>query len=209
MMKLAELQVKEFVDLLASDAPAPGGGSAAALEGALGMALAAMVCSLTVGKKKYEVHREFVEQSLRKAQNIVKKYIDVMDRDTEGFNHLSKAFSLPKSTEEEKTVRSAAIQEGLKGCTETPMEMMRLGVESLVLVRELVGNTNNSAASDLGCAALGIKTAVMGAWLNVKINLSSIKDQDFVKENLEKGEKILQQSVSLADDIYSNILNSL
>lgn len=208
-MKLAGLQVGELVKLLASDAPAPGGGSAAALEGALGAALAAMVCSLTMGKKKYETQRGLVEKSLREAQSIVKKYMDVMERDTEGFNHLSKAFSLPKSTEEEKTARSAAIQEGLKGCTGTPMEMMELGAESLMLIHELVGNTNVNAVSDLGCAAVGVKAAIMGAWLNVRINLSSIKDQEFVKENLEKGERILQRSVLLADDIYSCVLNNL
>ncbi len=173
-MKLSELQVKEFVDLLASEAAAPGGGSAAALEGALGVALAAMVCSLTVGKKKYEEKRLLIESSLERILDIKDSYIDVMVRDTEGFNNLSRAFSLPKNTEEEKEMRSVAIQDGLKACTMTPMEMMELALESLKVIEKLVGNTNNSAASDLGCAALGVKAAVQGAWLNVKINLVGI-----------------------------------
>ena len=205
-MKLSELQVKEFVDLLASEAAAPGGGSAAALEGALGVALAAMVCSLTVGKKKYEEKRLLIESSLERILDIKDSYIDVMVRDTEEFNNLSRAFSLPKNTEEEKEMRSVAIQDGLKACTMTPME---LALESLKVIEKLVGNTNNSAASDLGCAALGVKAAVQGAWLNVKINLVGIKEQSFVKEYQEKGEQILRKTIPLADDIYSMVLNSL
>ena len=208
-MKLSELQVKEFVDLLASEAAAPGGGSAAALEGALGVALAAMVCSLTVGKKKYEENRLLIESSLERILDIKDSYIDVMVRDTEEFNNLSRAFSLPKNTEEEKEMRSVAIQDGLKACTMTPMEMMELALESLKVIEKLVGNTNNSAASDLGCAALGVKAAVQGAWLNVKINLVGIKEQSFVKEYQEKGEQILRKTIPLADDIYSMVLNSL
>ena len=208
-MKLSELQVKEFVDLLASEAAAPGGGSAAALEGALGVALAAMVCSFTVGKKKYEEKRLLIESSLERILDIKDSYIDVMVRDTEEFNNLSRAFSLPKNTEEEKEMRSVAIQDGLKACTMTPMEMMELALESLKVIEKLVGNTNNSAASDLGCAALGVKAAVQGAWLNVKINLVGIKEQSFVKEYQEKGEQILRKTIPLADDIYSMVLNSL
>lgn len=208
-MKLSELQVKEFVDLLASEAAAPGGGSAAALEGALGVALAAMVCSLTVGEKKYEEKRLLIESSLERILDIKDSYIDVMVRDTEEFNNLSRAFSLPKNTEEEKEMRSVAIQDGLKACTMTPMEMMELALESLKVIEKLVGNTNNSAASDLGCAALGVKAAVQGAWLNVKINLVGIKEQSFVKEYQEKGEQILRKTIPLADDIYSMVLNSL
>ena len=208
-MKLSELQVKEFVDLLASEAAAPGGGSAAALEGALGVALAAMVCSLTVGKKKNEEKRLLIESSLERILDIKDSYIDVMVRDTEEFNNLSRAFSLPKNTEEEKEMRSVAIQDGLKACTMTPMEMMELALESLKVIEKLVGNTNNSAASDLGCAALGVKAAVQGAWLNVKINLVGIKEQSFVKEYQEKGEQILRKTIPLADDIYSMVLNSL
>ena len=121
-----------------------------------------------------------------------------MVRDTEEFNNLSRAFSLPKNTEEEKEMRSVAIQDGLKACTMTPMEMMELALESLKVIEKLVG-----------CAALGVKAAVQGAWLNVKINLVGIKEQSFVKEYQEKGEQILRKTIPLADDIYSMVLNSL
>ena len=129
-MKLAELTTAGFTDLLASDAPAPGGGSAAALEGALGAALTAMVCSLTVGKKKYAEHEELARSVQAKANELRTRFVDVMDRDTEAFNVVSAAFGMPKATDEEKAARSAAIQEGLKGCTKTPFEMMELAVET-------------------------------------------------------------------------------
>ncbi|MBR0026085.1 MAG: cyclodeaminase/cyclohydrolase family protein, partial [Clostridia bacterium] len=109
-MKLAELRVDEFASILASDAPAPGGGSAAALEGALGAALTAMVCSLTVGKKKYADYQELAEATQKKAGELKDRFIDVMDRDTEAFNIVSAAFGMPKETDEEKAARSAAIQ---------------------------------------------------------------------------------------------------
>ena len=128
-MKLADMQVTQFCDVLASDAPAPGGGSTAALEGALGAALTAMVCGLTtVGKsrEKYAEYQEFVLASQKKALDLKARFMDVMDRDTEAFNVVSAAFGMPKATDEEKAARSAAIQKGLEGCTRTPFEMMEL-----------------------------------------------------------------------------------
>lgn len=155
-MKLADMQVTQFCDVLASDAPAPGGGSTAALEGALGAALTAMVCGLTtVGKsrEKYAEYQEFVLASQKKALDLKARFVDVMDRDTEAFNVVSAAFGMPKATDEEKTARSAAIQKGLEGCTRTPFEMMELAAETLELTAELLGKTNDSAASDLGVSA--------------------------------------------------------
>ena len=159
-MKLADMQVTQFCDVLASDAPAPGGGSTAALEGALGAALTAMVCGLTtVGKsrEKYAEYQEFVLASQKKALDLKARFVDVMDRDTEAFNVVSAAFGMPKATDEEKTARSAAIQKGLEGCTRTPFEMMELAAETLELTAELLGKTNDSAASDLGVSALSMR----------------------------------------------------
>ena len=125
-MKLVEMKVNEFVDLMASDEPAPGGGSAAALEGALGAALTAMVCALTVGKKKYADVQELAIESQKKGNEHKAQFVDVIDRDTEAFNAVSAVFAMPKDTDEEKAARKAAMQEALKGCTKTPFEMMEL-----------------------------------------------------------------------------------
>ena len=208
-MKLAELKTAEFVDLLASDAPAPGGGSAAALEGALGAALTAMVCGLTVGKKKYAEYQELAEEAQKKATDLKARFVDVMDRDTEAFNVVSAAFGMPKETDEEKAARSAAIQKGLEGCTKTPFEMMELAVETLELTASILGKSNDSAASDLGVSALSLRAAIQGAWLNVLINIGSLKDTALAEDYRAKGEALLAKALPLADEIYSTVVSQM
>ena len=208
-MKLAELKTAEFVDLLASDAPAPGGGSAAALEGALGAALTAMVCGLTVGKKKYAEFQELAEEAQKKATDLKARFVDVMDRDTEAFNVVSAAFGMPKATDEEKAARSAAIQKGLEGCTKTPFEMMELAVETLELTASILGKSNDSAASDLGVSALSLRAAIQGAWLNVLINIGSLKDQALAEDYRAKGEALLAKALPLADQIYDTVVKAM
>lgn len=208
-MKLAEMQVTEFVNLMASDAPAPGGGSAAALEGAVGAALTAMVCALTVGKKKYADVQELAVESQKKAEELKARFVDVMDRDTEAFNAVSAVFAMPKDTDEQKAARKAAMQEALKGCTKTPFEMMQLACETLELTRSLVGRLNASAASDLGCSALSLRAAIQGAWLNVLINISGIADEAFAAEYRANGQALLDKALPLADEIYEEILKTM
>ena len=211
-MKLADMQVTQFCDVLASDAPAPGGGSTAALEGALGAALTAMVCGLTtVGKsrERYAEYQEFVLASQKKALDLKARFMDVMDRDTEAFNVVSAAFGMPKATDEEKAARSAAIQKGLEGCTRTPFEMMELAAETLELTAELLGKTNDSAASDLGVSALSMRAAIQGAWLNVLINIGSLKNKELAEDYRKKGEAILAKALPLADQIYQNVLSQM
>ena len=211
-MKLADMHVTQFCDVLASDAPAPGGGSTAALEGALGAALTAMVCGLTtVGKsrEKYAEYQEFVLASQKKALDLKARFVDVMDRDTEAFNVVSAAFGMPKATDEEKAARSAAIQKGLEGCTRTPFEMMELAAETLELTAELLGKTNDSAASDLGVSALSMRAAIQGAWLNVLINIGSLKNKELAEDYRKKGEALLAKALPLADQIYQNVLSQM
>lgn len=208
-MKLAELKTAEFVDLLASDAPAPGGGSAAALEGALGAALTAMVCGLTVGKKKYAEFEELAQAAQKKALDLKARFVDVMDRDTEAFNVVSAAFGMPKATDEEKAARSAAIQKGLEGCTKTPFEMMELAVETLELTASILGKSNDSAASDLGVSALSLRAAIQGAWLNVLINIGSLKNKELAEDYRVKGEALLAKALPLADQIYETVVKAM
>ena len=208
-MKLAELKTAEFVDLLASDAPAPGGGSAAALEGALGAALTAMVCSLTIGKKKYAEFEETAKAAQAKATDLKVRFVDVMDRDTEAFNVVSAAFGMPKETDEEKAARSAAIQKGLEGCTKTPFEMMELAVETLELTASILGKSNDSAASDLGVSALSLRAAIQGAWLNVLINIGSLKNKELAEDYRAKGEALLAKALPLADQIYDTVVKAM
>ena len=194
-MKLAEMTVTQFADVLASDAPAPGGGSTAALAGALGAALTAMVCRLTEGRKVKE-----------KATRLQAQFIDVMDRDTEAFMVISNAYGMPKATDEEKAARSAAIQAGLVKSTETPMEMMELSAETIALTESLLGKFNTASASDLGVGALTLRTAVQGAWLNVLINIGSLKDKELAESYRAKGQALVDQVVAAADRVYETVL---
>lgn len=206
-MDLANLTVERFLDTVASDAPAPGGGSAAALEASIGAALTAMVASLTQGRKKYAAFSENAAVVQNRAKELQAKLLFLMEEDSRAFLQVSNGFSLPKTTEEEKQVRSAAIQSGLKACTRTPMELMLLCSEGIALASDFLGNGfNTSSASDLGVAFLSLKSAMQGAWLNVLINLSSIQDQDFVREYREKGEKLLHRDLPLAEQGYAEIL---
>ena len=211
-MKLADLTVNGFVEELASDSPAPGGGSAAALEGALGAALTAMVCTLTtVGKSKetYADYQEFVIETRAKASDLQARFVDVMDRDTEAFNVVSAAFGMPKATDEEKAARSAAIQKGLEGCTATPFEMMELATAALELADSLLGKFNTNAASDLGVAALSLRSAIQGAWLNVLINIGSLKNKELAEDYRVKGEAMLAKALPLADKVYETVVGLL
>ena len=208
-MKLVEMTVSQFADVMASDAPAPGGGSASALNGAIGAGLAAMVCALTVGKKKYVEFEDLAKETEGKALALKDKFVAIIDTDTEAFNAVSAVFTMPKDTDEQKAARKAAMQEALKGCTISPFQMMELCVEALEVVTALVGKTNASAASDLGCAALNLRSAIQGAWLNVCINVGGIQDQAFANEYKEKGEALLAKALPMADAAYQAVLASL
>ena len=205
-MKLAEMTVTHFADVLASDAPAPGGGSTAALAGALGAALTAMVCELTAGKKQFAEVREDVLAVQAKAADLQKRFLDVMDRDTDAFMVVSNAFAMPKATDEEKAARSAAIQKGLEGCTATPFEMMQFAAETIELTESMLGRFNTTAASDLGVGALSLRTAVQGAWLNVLINIGSLKNQELAEGYRAKGQELVDRVVAAADRVYAEVL---
>ena len=206
-MKLCDMTVTEFVNTVSSDAPAPGGGSVAALCGSIGAALTAMVGNLTQGRKKYAEYAAFAAQAEAKANALKAQLLDVMDRDTEAFMLVSSAFSLPKATDEEKAARSAAIQSGLKACTKTPLEMMSLCAQAARLAADFADSGfNSSSASDLGVSFLCLSAAIRGAWLNVLINLSSLQDQVFVDEYRAKGQALLDSTLPLCDQGYAKVL---
>ena len=208
-MELSELSVRKFSDLLGSDAPAPGGGSAAAIHGALGAALDAMVCSLTVGRKKYAENEAFAAEMFQKATALKNRFLAAMETDTAVFSAFSATLSLPKNTEEEKAARIAAMQEALVHCTESPLNIMELAFEALELTKLLIGKTNPTASSDVGVAALSLRASIQSAWLNVVINLNSLHDQILIEHFRQKGISLLEKALPLADDIYETILSSL
>jgi len=200
-MKLVEGSLREFSDILASDAPTPGGGSAAALMGALGASLTGMVALLTVGRKKYAEHETLMKDVIRRAESLRLSMLDIIDRDADAFNMVTGALAMPRDTDDEKAARSAAMQAALKACTATPFEMLECSSGALELIQKMVGKFNTNAASDLGVAALSLKASAQGAWLNVLINLDGIKDEAFVAEHRKTGDELVRKAIALADDI--------
>ena len=205
-MKLVNLSLTEFAQVLGSDAPAPGGGSAAALSAANGISLTKMVCELTLGKKKYAEFEAEIAQVHAESARLQESLLAAIDKDTEAFNLVSAVFDMPKETEEDKAARREAMQQALKEATQSPYGMMEDILTALQTTQKAVGKSNTNAASDLGVAALNLKAGLQGAWLNVLINLSGVKDEAFVADYRNKGEDLLQKGCSLADDIYQEIL---
>ena len=185
-MDMQDMNVRALLELTASDAPAPGGGAIAAMSGAFGAALAAMVGSLTVGKKGYESVQEEMAVTTDKANALAQKLLTAMDEDANSFNGYMAALKLPKDTEEEKAARRAAMQEALKSASLVPLNTAKTAAKIFPLAEAAVKSGNKNAVTDGLVAAMMARTAVLGALLNVKINLGSIRDEAFVSELREE-----------------------
>lgn len=207
-MKLAEMKLTEFLDLLASDAPAPGGGSVSALAGAQGIALSLMVANLTFGRERYAGFVPVCEETVEKGTTLRNDFIESIDKDTEAFNEVSAAYQMPKDTDAQKQARRASIGAATLHATEVPFASMQLCAEALVVTKKLVGNSNPNVSSDLGVAALNLKSALLGSWLNVKINLPSVKDAEKKAYFATEGAAIVAKSSAIADEIYETVLAS-
>ena len=209
MNKLVEMRVNEYLDVLKSDAPAPGGGSVSALAGAQGVGLFMMVADLTIGREKYFDCQEVCLAAKETGEQLFAALCEAVDRDTEAFNLVSAAFRMPRDTDEAKAARNMAIAEATLTATEVPFEVMKLAREGLLTAENLAGHSNPNAASDLGVAVLNLMACIKGAWLNVKINLPGVKDIVRAKEIEAEGERIHEECETLARVLYQTILKSL
>ena len=187
---LTELTIKEFINKVISNDPVPGGGSVSALNGALAGALAAMVANLTIGRKKYaEVNDIMVELSSR-FEKLSSRLIEDVDRDSDAYNRVFAAFKMPKDTDEEKQVRSEAIQRETKYAAQVPMEVARAVYQVLPMIDTVAQKGNSNAVTDACVSMMCARTAILGALLNVRINLTSIKDEAFVNAMREEADTI-------------------
>lgn len=190
---LVELKISEFLNVLQSDSPAPGGGSCAALAGAVGAALGVMVGRLTVGNDKYAAVSAEAQElltTLSTCQKTLEKYID---EDTEAFNKVMAAYKLPKATDEEKAARSAAIQMAMKGAAQLPFEVAKLSAEVMEMAMRMLAIGNSNAASDAAVAGRMAHTATWSAVYNVRINLGSIKDKEFSERLKEETDALVKK----------------
>lgn len=202
---LTQKPVNTFLEELASSAPAPGGGSAAALGAAIGAALVSMVANLTVGKKKYADVQADIQRILGQSEALRHKCARLLEDDVAAYTQVSKGYKMPRDTDEQKHARTAAIQDALKGATAVPMELAETCVEILELCPESAEKGNVLAVSDVGVAALMAEAALRAAALNVWINLGSIKDEAFVTKEGARLDALLEGKAELKERILRDV----
>ena len=199
--KLVSMTLSAFANETASESPAPGGGSVAAYIGTLGAALAAMVANISSHKKGWDDRWEEFSGWAEKAQKFKKELLLLVDQDTNAFNALMGAFALPKSSDAEKFTRAKAIQEATKAAIEIPYQVMQKAYLSMETIRAMAEIGNPNSVSDAGVGAICARSAVMSAFLNVRINASSIEDKLYIKEILTRAEEIQKKAMALETDI--------
>lgn len=194
---LIDLTVKEFLNETASDAPVPGGGSISALHGATAAALTEMVARLTIGRKKYAEVEGQMKTIITEAQVIREKMLGYIDLDSEAYNRVFAAFKLPKETEEEKDARQAEIQDATKEAALVPMQVAEVLASVMEALVYLGQNGNRNAVTDVCVAMMTGRTAVLGALLNVRINLSSIHDEAFVQQMSKRADFLEAEAIRI------------
>ena len=200
---------KEWFEELSSAAPTPGGGGAAALAGAAGASLGMMVANLTVGKKKYAAVEGEIKEYLVKLEKLRNEMLELIEKDAEGFAPLAAAYSLPSSTEDEKAEKEKIMASALKTACQVPLEIMEKGYDILGIVDELAVKGSVMAVSDAGVAAQFVRTAVLGASMNVFINTKTMKDRALAESYNAKAEGLNADTARLADGIFTKIEEGL
>jgi len=198
-----------FLDKLCSKSPEPGGGSASALVGATAASLCGMLAALTIDKKGYEEHRDFMKKTYEKAKALKDELLELLQKDTEAFDDAAKAFKMPKNTEEEKRKRAEAIEAGLKKATEVPLAIMEKSLEVSRLAIETLKRGNEMAITDGAISAIFAEASVVGAMFNVRINFSWMKDKEYVKSTEERISNIIEEAKKIRDEAVDYTLAKL
>ena len=204
-MRIYEKTCLDFVDVLASKSAVPGGGGAAALTGAIGIALGSMVCNLTIGKKKYADYEESMKSILEKARELEKDLINMIDEDAQCFLPLSKAYGLSASTDEEKKIKAETMESALKTACKVPIKIVKACYEAIKLHEDLVDKGSRLAISDVGVGVQCLRAAILSAQLNVIVNINSIKDEEYVNQVRSEVNTIVEDGVKICDEVYKKV----
>ena len=206
---LEDTPLQQFLDELASQSSTPGGGSAAAIMGAMGAALVSMVCNLTIGKQNYAEVGDLMADTLAQAEALRGRLIGLVQADIRAFDAVMAAYGLPRQTEAEKQARSARIQEALKGATEAPLACAHACADIIALSRVVAEHGNRNVVSDAGVAVLAAHAALRSAALNVQVNVKAIKDPEFVAQASSRLEAILASGENECEEIYQRVWHTL
>ena len=198
---LVDKTITEFMNELASNAPVPGGGGAAALVGAVGIALGDMVGELTTGKKKYADVEEDIQALMAEAKSLQSEFLRLIDADAEAFAPLAKAYGIPK----DEPGRDEIMEEALKAGASVPMDIMRTCGKALDVIKEFADKGSRLAISDAGCAAACCRAAIRAASLNVFINTKSMKDREYAESLNAEADMLLEKYNKLADQIFASV----
>jgi glutamate formiminotransferase/formiminotetrahydrofolate cyclodeaminase len=203
--KLADMNLREFMNETASESPAPGGGSVSSYMGALGVALGTKVANLSSHKKGWDNRwKEFSDWAV-KGKAIQTRLLQFVDEDTEAFRKIIEAFGLPEKTDEEIKIRKSAIQEATRKATLVPFTVMETAFSGFEIIREMIGKGNPSSITDAAVGALALRSCIKGAFLNVQINASGLFDKEFVKDLLDKGRAIELKAISEEENILKEV----
>jgi glutamate formiminotransferase/formiminotetrahydrofolate cyclodeaminase len=209
--RLVNMSLKAFADETSSESPAPGGGSISAYVGALGIALAGMVANLSSHKRGWDTRWKEFSDVAEKAESLKKQLMHLVDEDTRAFNKIMDAFGLPNGSPDEKAARKVSIQAATLYAIEVPYKVMQLSAATLDIIQQMAEHGNPNSVSDAGVGALCARTAVLGAWLNVKINCSGYDDANFVSETLNKCDSIVntvnKQETVILEIVHQKISN--
>lgn len=197
---------EDFIHQLSTKSAVPGGGGASALTGAIGAALAGMVLNLTIGKKKFIPIEGKLRSILSRATDAEADMLELINDDAVAFLPLSKAYGLKSDTDEERDIKKDVMKAALIGATEVPLNIMRKAYAGLLIHEDLIQNCSKLAVSDVGVGVQCLRASLTGGYLNVAINLKSIHDTDYVRRVSGEAESLLNNGITLADDIYNKTL---
>lgn len=200
---------QDFINELASKAPTPGGGGASAYCGALATALASMVGNLTVGKKTYAAVEDEVKEALIQLEEQRNKFVELIDKDAQAFEPLSRAYRLPRATSEELAHKNKVMQQALVGATEVPLEIMEICAQVITTSKFLAHNGSRLALSDVGVAVLFAKAALKGASLNVYANASSMANEAQARSCIQQADCLIEEYGALADELYEYVIKEI
>ncbi len=203
--KLVGLNLRNFANETASESPAPGGGSISAYVGSLGASLGTMVANLSAGKRGWEEQVSYFSDWADKGQVIKDKLLKAVDEDTYAFNQIMLGFGLPKATEEEKKIRTLAIENATKYACEVPFKVMQTSFEALDLLAAMIEKGNQNSITDAGVGVLCVKTAVRGAYFNVLVNAKELKDRTYADELIVKAKDLLAKNHQVADELLNKL----
>jgi formiminotetrahydrofolate cyclodeaminase len=204
-MMIKHLPLQTFLDQLASGSSTPGGGSAAGVMGAMGAALVSMVCHLTVGREKYAAVDAQMRATLEAAETARSRLTDAIEADVAVFDQVMAAYGLPKSSEDEKTARSAAIQQALKAATEVPLSCARACIEVMRISASAAEHGNSNVISDAGVAVMAAYAGLKSAALNVYINVGNIKDEAFTTSRVAEIEALVAEAEASVGQVFGAV----